>query len=306
MGSCSWGKVNTNAGVGQTAMSEDHNADDPAGSNDSINRRRFVKSLGTAGGAVALGSLGPTRVSAENGDTFNADQAINRATGGEARRSIATAQTASEFRVLYNYLLEEYRHTTEINSAQVVEIRNEDRAASHVVSFKTSHIGSPNEQSAAEGNMAITLTDGEVTAASASLYYTDNDNKPTRVLRFDVVDGIVQKESAEVPISTDESSTESSSTIRPFAYDSLECKACMLIYEAVIVVGCGLGTHAICVAAGVGSLGPGGVACEAAALAICQLIDKIGDRGKKPACTHLNYCDPFIYPGGPGTGIQSS
>ena len=62
-------------------MSEEHDADEiEKQSSKSVNRRRFVKNLGVAGSAVAFGTLGSARASAENKTTESErEQLIDRA-----------------------------------------------------------------------------------------------------------------------------------------------------------------------------------------------------------------------------------
>ena len=52
------------AGVGRTAMPEEHNADENEDSSGSFNRRSFVKALGGAGGAAVTGGLFASRAQA--------------------------------------------------------------------------------------------------------------------------------------------------------------------------------------------------------------------------------------------------
>ena len=69
VGDCPRGKVKTDARVGQNTMSEKNDTGGPretGGQNDSINRRRFVKSLSVARSGAALGSMGVSAASASS------------------------------------------------------------------------------------------------------------------------------------------------------------------------------------------------------------------------------------------------
>lgn len=84
------GKVKMGAGVGRTTMSEEHNTDEKSNDNDtsrSINRRRFVESLGAAGGVGLVGSSLIGQASATP----------NIETNGSESNNISTSKTSVNF-----------------------------------------------------------------------------------------------------------------------------------------------------------------------------------------------------------------
>ncbi len=94
-------KVKTDACVGQTAMSEKHDADETVEQRDSrsVNRRRFVRAIGVAGSATALSSLGLSLTSAQEtgGD-------VDRLNGERKGEAINEALMRSETQKLKSYM----------------------------------------------------------------------------------------------------------------------------------------------------------------------------------------------------------
>lgn len=283
-------------------MSEEHNADEAAEdkkSSKSVNRRRFVKSLGVAGGAAAFGTLGSVPASAKSGDTSDMD--MGRVPDATANKSVGTARSSSEFRVLREYLIENYDQATETDTAQVVEARPENDAPARIVSFKTDYTGPANEAPNLRGNVAITLQSGSVARASAVLQYLE-DGKPVRVTEFNVTNGTVEKQSEEIPDPNSKSPTGDAPTIQPSRTipDAAECEACKIVAQAACSFGCTFGVGALCALAVVGGGLPGGIGCAAMASTVCTAIERQKNACAGTAeslCTATSHCnddDPFI------------
>lgn len=170
--------MNRDAGVGRNVMSEERDTDETAEQRDSINRRRFVRTLGVAGGAAAFGSLGVGSTSAQetNGN-------VRYLSGHEKNKVVSKALTDSDTRDLET-VLEERGWTANRNRATAQYMDPNDETS---FVFVTVPISTDDESI----NATLTWTDhyaGDNTVISVLKRGTSS------LLNYKIEDGEVVKE----------------------------------------------------------------------------------------------------------------
>lgn len=153
-------------------MSNENCADEAAETDNSINRRRFVKSLGVAGGAT-FGVLGSGRVSAKRGIN-SSDGSISSANNEESSKYAAAAQNTSEFKILQNHLKEQYGQKVKFSETRVAKANIENGPPSYIVKFETVYAGSSSTKSDMTGDIVVVLQN-DITVAGGTLQYVDKD-----------------------------------------------------------------------------------------------------------------------------------
>lgn len=81
-------------------MSEEHDANETAGSNETVNRRRILKGLGTAGGVATFGPMSISSASAEKIEEAAAEIDISDLRGAERKKAISRVVSGDEYKQL--------------------------------------------------------------------------------------------------------------------------------------------------------------------------------------------------------------
>lgn len=139
VGDCQQGKVKMATGVGRNAMSGEHNVDESVetdASTDSINRRRFVKSLSAAGGASIFGGMSIGSASAKNSQSEPTLPGVPEAdfelidtdikTGTEAQSLVDAVMEFSEMNDLVSHIEQDSNLTVDTSTSLKIDVHTSD------------------------------------------------------------------------------------------------------------------------------------------------------------------------------------
>lgn len=174
-------------------MSDENYTDDVEEPDNSISRRHVVKSLGAAGGAT-FGVLGLGRASAKRG-TNSSDGSISSANDKESGRYAAAAQNTSKFKILQNYLKEQYGQKVKFSETQVAKANLENGPPSYIVKFETDYAGSSNTKSDMTGDIVVALQN-DITFAGGTLRYVGEDGS-VQITELSIEEEKVKEETVE-------------------------------------------------------------------------------------------------------------
>lgn len=289
-------KVKMGAGVGRTAMSEEHDAnesDEMNGSNNPINRRRFVKGLGAAG--VASIGMSSTVSASVNDDTFHiGGGTIEIVSGYKSNKAAANARSAESFRKLRKYLQNEYGYQVDVSEKTVAEVENPNGKTHSVVSFDVVNRGSGPAIPDWQVSVAVVLQNGQALRAkgviiretnSELMLEPQNSQQDEELTEIKVVGGNIHKETKKLP---KVGSTEEDSGVTVQSTPA-SCGQCIALLKAVGYIGCGWGVAFICSAVGLATIGIGGAVCAAIIYGVCSLGMPI-DRDARASCQAIGDC----------------
>lgn len=150
------------AGVGRTAMAEKNNADETTENESrapSINRRRFVRSLGAVGGLTALGSVNSVRGAITSNGQDESEVRTEDITGRDEQELTAHALDEPDVQLIHEELAE-FGYTPKQDQANAFHVYHLDSDLEYRVVIIPYQTGSNNEQSYilwTDSSLAITV-----------------------------------------------------------------------------------------------------------------------------------------------------
>lgn len=274
-------------------MSEEHNADEMGKSEHtaSVNRRRFVKALGAAG----IASVGASNVvGASDGENIARidESTIEQVSGSESKKAAANARSADLFKKLRRYLHQEYNYRVDSSQEQVLRVESPSGKTYYAVEFQVERNGSPSNVSLSQASTAIVLRNQQALRAKAVVaeergknkIQMSGDDSDTIVTAIRVEDDGISEESKQVP------NEEPSFGGGGFTTQATpaSCSQCVAIANAINSIGCGFGAAVVCSAAGLATIGVGGVVCAAVTYAICGR--GVTNRNARAQCQVIGDC----------------
>ncbi|RJT07584.1 halocin C8-like domain-containing protein [Halococcus sp. IIIV-5B] len=241
-----------------------------------INRRSALKKVGAAT------SLAVTPFAISGGAAAASSSDIEELHGWRKWAAIWEAKHTESYSELRQYFEENTSKDFDSRNAKVFETTDDSGSKYKVVSFLADANVQPDPSGDyKKANIAIRLEDGSSTMGKATRTTVENGD-PTQVTVYNIEDGAVVQDSSTIGIA--EPSSDSSGSGDFTTQATAKCKGCKLLVKAACAIGCGAGTAAICVLAGVTTL-VGGIACGAAAAAVCFVISEFGcNRGAPFIC----------------------
>lgn len=288
-------------------MSEEDHADDaaPTENQSTLNRRRFVKSLGAAGSAAMVGSMGT--VSAFGHKQSSAPD-IQMLEGAEKRKVADAIRGTTE----YSQLVRE----AERNGNPVKDSSNPSRVGRMTANGRTREIVEFELSNVEQGSGYILigrdLDTNEVSVSELEYDYVARDGTPATVVRYELessngfstqtVGGSFEKETYEIEdkvreignsLKNDDTETSSGGSFTTQGLGDGPCDECKLLAGQVCTIACNGAGGFVCGFAGLLSGGIGGVGCLTIVKAICYFASfyscsdtKLGQK----ACARVNLC----------------
>lgn len=184
-----------------------------------------------------------------------------------------------------------------------LDYSNADGLSSTIEGTYYEGIGIPLKgQNNSDGALVVITEGKEIVKIQATIIQRDEDQFPTAVEVLIMNNGAVESESATIDdmfgagakaLLTSSASMVATSPVGKLSQvttSSVECDACILLYNAACSVGCGVSLYILCGMAGIGT-GVGGLICTAAAALVCWAIGVYGcDYGGQAACVVIGYC----------------
>lgn len=242
-----------------------------------VSRRKLLRGVG-AGAVTGVSGLGAVQTTAARED------GVRELMGWEKWTAIRAVKTTSEYKTLRRYFKQTFDRVTTPDDARVFETTGADGTSYRVVSFTPSYRGpparAPDENTTT--NIAISVTEcGSIRDVRATRTVRGDDDSPEAVTVFALENGrvVANEYSIEVDLGQTTGSVVETAAVS-------KCSACRTIFDLACVVGCGVGTGAICLMAAVTIVG--GLACAAVAAAVCYFIGRFGcSPGARAACKRI-------------------
>lgn len=254
-----------------------------------ISRRRFVRGL-SAAGVASIGMSSTVSASVNEGTIHIGDGTVEMVSGRESNKAAADARAAESFRELRQHLQHEYKYLVDVSEESVASVKDPKGEIFHVVSFDVMDRGSKSTVPGWQASVAVVLQNGQairtkgvvVIEPDSKLTLNSQNSHQKTMTTIKVVDGDIHEESTQVP--DKESLTEDTGvTIQA---TPASCSQCVAIATAFYSIGCGYGVAFVCSAAGLATIGVGGVVCAAVGYAVCS----VSGRNARAACQVINDC----------------
>lgn len=282
-------EVKIEASIGRNAMSEEHDTNKTAKTENHTrpNRRRFMQLAGA--GTLGLGGV-PLASRAATEDELE----LNELTGNEKESTIEKAIDSNDYQLLMT-ALEEDGISTHSRTEKAYEMISNNEAEGQIAAFV---VDNGNEN--IEISIAIPIGEWPAPAKASIIEYNDN-GKPVEAQDYTVKDN---KETTSTDLQTASSNsvyknTEDLSDWEPVTEGSIQaqnstdvnvgCSPCKEGVRIMNAVGCGAETAVACaVITSQTVIGP--IACGAFVAAACFVIKNYGINKPSRVCNQMGAC----------------
>ncbi len=245
-----------------------------------LNRRRFVKALGTVSSATAFGTLGSASAM---GMSSREKPDIKNVTKGSSGGRVKKARSNSKYDQLETHLRQSENLRIVEDDIEVYARDDVDGSGSrYVVSFPMT---STTNEDTTQSGIGVTLRHGLVQSVSATKV-VEIDGKTRELHNYKVKNGEIQEETATINIGEMKIERSSISQEELSTRASFGCDACFAAGNLICAVSCGAPISVICSVAGISTVG-GGVACATFATLFCGAIIFLNEHSSAgAACAH--------------------